>query len=385
VTRPALAGSQSTAAPEPAASAAVANEQAMKTLGVCYDAGVVKDIPWRPSLDAQTARREMEIIRRDLHCTAVRVVARDIGRLELATEAALEAGLDVWYSPTVWDRDADETIARTERMARAAERLRSAAPGRVTFVVGGELTLFMRGILPGRTLTARLRNMMAGDTIRSGAHNQPLDAVLARLEAAVRPVFGGPLTYASLPWEQVDWSRFDIVGVDHYRAARIKDRYVDMLAPLLATGKPVVDTEFGNPSCVGGDEMSAVSTASNIDGISLVLHSLPALGRFVRPRVTKVIPRDEALQARELTDTLAILDGAGVEGAFVSTFIFAIRPYDPDPRYDLDACSAGLVRPLARGRRGTTYPDMPWEPKQGFRAVADYYGAAARAGQPPSP
>ena len=217
----------------------------MKTLGVCYDAGVVKDIPWRPSLDARTARREMEIIRRDLHCTAVRVVARDIGRLELATEAALEAGLDVWVSPTVWDQGPDETIADTVRAARAAERLRSAAPGRVTFVVGGELTLFMRGILPGRTLNARLKNMMASGAIRSGAHNEPLNAVLARLETAVRPVFGGPLTYASLPWEQVDWSRFDVVGVDHYRAARIKDRYVAMLGPLLATGKPVVDTEFG--------------------------------------------------------------------------------------------------------------------------------------------
>ena len=65
----------------------------MKTLGVCYDAGVVKDIPWRPNLDARTARREMEIIRHDLHCTAVRVVGRDVGRLEMATEAALGAGL----------------------------------------------------------------------------------------------------------------------------------------------------------------------------------------------------------------------------------------------------------------------------------------------------
>ncbi|MDR3634971.1 MAG: hypothetical protein P4L84_14295 [Isosphaeraceae bacterium] len=347
----------------------------MRTLGVCYDAGVVKDIPWRPSLDAQTARREMEIIRHDLHCTAVCVVARDIGRLEMATGAALEAGLDVWLSPAVWDRDADGTIAATVRAARAAERLRSTARERITFQVGGELTLFMRGILPGRTLNARLKNMMASGAIRSGAHNQPLNTVLARLEAAVRPVFGGALTYASLPWEQVDWSRFDIVGVDHYRAARIKDRYVEMLAPLLATGKPVVITEFGNPSCEGGDEMSALSTNPNIDPISFVLHALPGVGRLVRPRVSRVIPRDEALQARELTETLTILDGAGVEGAFVSTFIFAIRPYDPDPRYDLDACSPGLVRPLIRGRHGTTYPDMPWEPKVSFRAVADYYAS----------
>jgi hypothetical protein len=353
----------------------------MKILGVSYDAGVVMDIPWRPRLDAATARREMEIISRDLHCTAVRVVARDSSRLQLAAEAALEAGLDVWFSPTVWDRGPDQTIADTVRTARTAERLRLAAPGRIVFVVGGELTLFMRGILPGRSLAARLKNMMTSGMIRSGAHNQPLNAVLARLEAAVRPVFGGPLTYASLPWEQVDWSRFDIVGVDHYRAARIKDRYVEMLAPLLAAGKPVVDTEFGNPSCVGGDEMSALSTASNVNGISLLLHSLPALGRFVRPRVTKVIPRDEALQARELTETLDILEGSGVAGAFVGTFIFAIRPYDEDPRYDLDSCSPGLVRPLGAGRHGTTYPDVPWEPKEGFRAVAAYYGAA-RAKQP---
>ena len=345
----------------------------MRTRGICYDAGVVKDVPWRPNLDAPTARREMEIIRRDLHCTAVRIMARDVDRLELASEAALEAGLDVWISPTVWDQDPDETIARTVQAARAAERLRADAPGRVTFQVGGEMTLSMRGILPGRTLNARLKAMMAGDIVRSGAHNQPLNAVLARMEDAIRPLFGGPLAYAALPWEQVDWSRFDVVAVDHYRATRIKDRYVEMLAPFLATGKPVVITEFGNPSCVGGDEMSALSTNPNIDPVTFVVHALPGVGRFVRPRVSRIIPRDEALQARELTDTLSILDGAGVEGAFVSTFIFAIRPYDEDARYDLDACSPGLVRPLARGRHGTTYPDMPWEPKEGFRAVADSY------------
>ena len=343
---------------------------------MCYDAGVVMGVPWRPTLDVRTARREMETIRGDLHCTAVRIVARDVRRLQLASEAALEAGLEVWVSPTVWDRDPDETIARTALAARAAERLRSAAPGRVTFVVGGELTLFMRGILPGRTLTGRLKNMMTSDTIRSGAHNAPLDAVLGRLEAAVRPVFAGPLTYASLPWEQVDWSRFDIVGVDHYRAKRIEDRYVEMLAPLLATGKPVVNTEFGNPSCVGGDEMSALSVSSNVDFRSLFLHSLPVVGRFVRPRVGHVVERDEALQAREVTKTLAILDAAGVDGAFVSTFIYAVYPYDEDPRHDLDACSPGLVRPLSGGRHGTTYPDMTWEPKAAFGAVAAYYGGA---------
>jgi hypothetical protein len=165
------------------------------------------------------------------------------------------------------------------------------------------------------------------------------------------------------------------VGIDHYRAARIRDRYVDMLAPLLDLGKPVVNTELGNPSCAGGDEVGALSMSTNVKGLSVFVHSFPLVGRLVRPKVAKIVPRDEALQARELTDTLAILDAAGVDGAFESTFIFEILAHDPDPRYDLDACSRGLVRPLSGGRRRTTYPDMGREPKEAFTAVARHYGS----------
>ena len=58
-------------------------------------------------------------------------------------------------------------------------------------------------------------------------------------------MFAGPLIYASLTFEKLDWGPFDYVGVDHYREARTKDRYVEMLQPFLATGKPVIVTEFG--------------------------------------------------------------------------------------------------------------------------------------------
>jgi hypothetical protein len=49
-----------------------------------------------------------------------------------------------------------------------------------------------------------------------GNHN----AFLAEAAEAARGQFGGPLSYASGTWEPVDWSRFDIVGVDAYRDAR---------------------------------------------------------------------------------------------------------------------------------------------------------------------
>ena len=84
--------------------------------------------------------------------------------------------------------------------------------------------------------------------------------------------------------------------------------------------------------------------------------------------------RDEAGQAAYLRELLEIFDTEGVDGAFV--FLFALygfphRP-DGDPRDDLDLASLGIVKVL-EGRRGDTYPDMAWEPKAAFAAVAERY------------
>jgi hypothetical protein len=37
--------------------------------------------------------------------------------------------------------------------------------------------------------------------------------------------------------------------------------------------------------------------------------------------------------------------------------------------------SYSIVKSYEDGRHGTTYPDMPWEPKESFQAVADYYAS----------
>jgi hypothetical protein len=110
-----------------------------------------------------------------------------------------------------------------------------------------------------------------------------------------------------------------------------------------------------------------------VDYKTLGLHQIPVLGRFVRPRLRGDYVRDEGLQARELTEALHILEQAGVNGAFVMTFVSPTFPYDENPRYDLDMNEFSLVKSNAQGRRGTTYPDMTWEPKESFRAVADFY------------
>ncbi len=56
------------------------------------------------------------------------------------------------------------------------------------------------------------------------------------------------------------------------------------------------------------------------------------------------------------------------------TFADPWLTHSADPRYDLDMTATSLVKTYARGH-GSTYPDMPWEPKQAFGAVASFYVA----------
>jgi hypothetical protein len=62
-----------------------------------------------------------------------------------------------------------------------------------------------------------------------------------------------------------------------------------------------------------------------------------------------------------------------VDGAFVSTFISPLAYYDSGPHYDLDMASYSLVKSYAGNIHGVTYSDMSWEPKESFKAVAEYY------------
>jgi hypothetical protein len=347
----------------------------MNRRGVLYDVGRVLGMPWRPVFDRPTVRRELQIIRDDLHCNAVKVCGRDLGRLVAATEEALRLGLEAWFSPELWDRPPDETLSHIAAAAGEAERLRRRWPDRVVFSVATEATLFVRGIVPGRTFNRRLAN--AVPAFRAGRHIRPLGAFLTRAAGNARGVFGGPLTYAALPFEPVDWSLFDIVGVDHYRDSRSGPRYLERLRPLLAHGKPVVVTEFGMRTYQGADSDGNIGTGIT-DWRTVYLHGLPLVGRLVRPRlVSGTHVRDEALQARRIAEDLAILDAAGVDGAFVCTFVEPLSTYSPDPRFDLDMGALSLVKTYAHAH-GTTYPDMTWEPKESFHAVADCYAEQVR-------
>ncbi len=343
----------------------------MNRKGVSYDVGRVMGLNWRPVFDPAVVHRELQIIKDDLHCSAVRICGLDLDRLMIAAEDALALGLEVWLSPEMWNKSQGKTLEYVAKAAARAELLHERWPGRVVFSVGSELTLFMRGVVPGRSLMARMKSPSFWADAKAGKHNVPLNSFLAKANDATRRVFHGPVTYASLIWEAVDWSLFDFVGVDHYRDVRIKDRYVEMLGPLLASGKPVVVTELGMRAYQGA-ESSGTLGFGVVDSRTLILHRVPLVGRFVKPRLKGDHVRDEGLQARELLEVLAILEAAGVDGAFVCTFVEQLATYDADPKHDLDMSALSLVKSLGPGH-GSTYPGMPWEPKESFKAVAGYF------------
>jgi hypothetical protein len=345
----------------------------MNIKGINYDVGTRMGGNWRPDYNPETVKRELEIIKNDLHCNAAGISGKDIERVMASAEAALALGLNAWLNPADWgNKPAGSTLSYIVEAARAAQPLYERYPDKVVFSIGSEFTLFMQGIVPGNNLMQRLQNAFKTGIVQSGQHNKPLNDFLSNAVTEVRRVFSGPVIYRSLVWEQVDWSNFDYVGIDHYWAETIKDTYIDMVKPLFTYGKPVINTGFGF-SATTTPANGVASTLGNVSGLSVLLHQQPGIGRFIRPKLKIIDERSEALQAQRLVDNLRLIDEAGFNGAFIDTFVFPIRPYSDVPKYDLDRESSSLVKFFEGGRHGTTYSDMTWEPKEAFGAVADYY------------
>ncbi|HEY7124733.1 MAG TPA: abortive infection protein, partial [Ktedonobacterales bacterium] len=73
-----------------------------------------------------------------------------------------------------------------------------------------------------------------------------------------------------------------------------------------------------------------------------------------------------------LIELLDIFREEQVEGAFAFTFVSPSYPYSDDPRYDLDMASYSVVK-TCTDHTGQAYQEMPWEPKEAFGRLAQYY------------
>ncbi|MFC7388178.1 hypothetical protein ACFQSB_38635 [Sphaerisporangium rhizosphaerae] len=340
----------------------------MQLRGINYDTGfggAVGDRS-RVDFDPDVVRRELEIIATDLHCDAVRISGDDPDRIALAAHAAVDAGLRVWFAPFPVDLTPARLPAYFQDCAARAEEIRTRDPETV-LVLGCEMSLFCAGFVPGAYLMERLQNAMDPQAWSGFSPAADFTEVLRGVAEVARARFGGKITYASGEWEDIDWSHFDFAAVDLYRSADNAADFAERVRAYRAHGKPLVITEFG---------CCAYRGAAEAGGMGWAIVDYAATPRVLNGEYV----RDESVQVAYFHELMDVFEAEEVHGAFWFTFAGYETRYDPDPRRDLDMAGYGTVKVL-KEHEGGRYPDMAWEPKEVFDAIATRYGA--RPASPP--
>jgi hypothetical protein len=320
--------------------------------GINYDTGFAPGGHHsRPHFDLAQVKDEIQVIAAELHCTAVRISGADPDRIAAAGELAAAAGLEVWFAPFPCELPLDVTRDLLLDCADRAEALRRDG-AEVVLVTGCELSLFGAGFVPGDTFADRVPNLFSGDV---PAVNGQLSDYLGSVASAARQRFGGKITYASGPWEDVnlDWTPFDFVSVDGYRDAGNHETFGQEMRRRFRHGKPVVVTEFGCCTYRG---------AADRGGMGWAIFDQQA----VPARLDADYVRDEGEQVRYLNDLLSIFDELGVDSAFWFTFAGFGLPHRDEPRADLDMASYGTVAIVDEN-------GAKWRPKEVFHALAAAY------------
>lgn len=320
-------------------------------MGTLVDKGITYSVD---GVDSAEVEDDLGVIREELHCTAVTLIGSRAEVLIPAADVALRHGLHVYLRLQIPGASSRELVANIRAVAAGAEALLQDFPKRVTLLLGTELSLTSRVVVPVASELLRLQLILRLGRLLERRTTRRVNELLRKLNSAARSEFSGTVTYAAAYWESVDWSDMDVVGVNLYRMGDDSPAYEKRVRELVATaGKPVVITEFGCGAHVGGDRRGP--------GSFLIVNwfSDP-------PRVRDGHVRDESVQADYLGELIDLYGAAGVHGCFVFTFFMPDFPYAADPRYDVDMAGFGVVRTSnAPGRR--------WVLKRAFNAVAERY------------
>ena len=352
--------------------------------GVSYDTGTpfstFQGVLSRNVWNTQLMKEEVGLVSDELNANSIDVYGSDLGRLsETATEAA-ERGLHIWLDPRIPDYSQDEIIDHLAEVARLAQSLRKQGAD-VDLTVGATHTILTPGIFPGDHTHERIAGIFfAGDrrfgvrtgnvaerglspeTVATLTESAPrLNDFLGRAVKVARSIFDGGLMYVATPWEQVDWTPLDHIGLKYYLMPTYlePEQHLSELARYTAWNKPVLISGFGTATYDGAEEKGFFSW--DVVDRGGEVHTV--LDGYVR---------DEAAQARYFTKMLGIFEQAGIYGVAPSDLVHPTHPYSDDPRLDLDLASMCIVKCI---RDNYADPDSPYrrEVKESFRAVADYY------------
>ena len=138
----------------------------LKIKGVNYDVGVGFRSDHNPAnnLTAEVMKEELEVIKNELHCNAVRIYGSDLEKLIECSEIAMKEGLIVWLSPRYINASLDETLDYIINCSIGAEQLRKISQD-IVYVVGNEFSLDIKGFIEGETIFKRILNLSKPSSI----------------------------------------------------------------------------------------------------------------------------------------------------------------------------------------------------------------------------
>lgn len=343
----------------------------MKIKGMNYDIGIEfaygnpnsRNNIW----NKEAFKRDLEIIRDELHCNALRLSGTDVQDMIEGTEMVLKAGLDCWVSPHYIDAPLDDVEQKTLATAAGVEPLRAKYPdNEVVIIYGCEMHHFAP-FLPGNNFTERVNCLSNPDApaILKEATDK-LNTYFARTIPEMRKVFGGRITYTTVTFENIDWTPFDIVCLDQYKSMYNRDTFWNEIDPYIeiakAQGKPFVVPETGCCTFKGCSDYGAAGYMSCYP--------------VGNGELNAVFERAEKEQADYFTDIFEEFDRPDVEGVFAFTFVYSEMPHvDNDPIRDLDLGGFSIVKSYKDGRAGTVYKDVNWDPKEAFYKVKEFFAS----------
>jgi hypothetical protein len=357
--------------------------------GVCYDVGSTfatgqGDIS-RNVWNTELMRAEISLIGDELNGNSVNIYGTDLDRLRETTAFALERGLHVWLDPRYPDRSQDEVIDHLAEVARLAESFRKQG-GDIDVTVGALHTIYTPGLFPGDPYLQRIANIFFDGDNRFGLREPAtaaewlapgvtanltesaprLNEFLARAAGVARGIFHGRLGYSATPWEQVDWSPFDLIGIVYFTMPSYMTRrqHLDFLAGYSRWDKPLFICGFGTASYQGAVEKGFFNW-------DIVDRDTPDL------RIVDGPERDESVQAGYFTTMLSIYEEAGVSGTAPTDLVHPTHPHHPTDRSrDLDMASMAIVKCI-RDDYDNHDSGYRRELKESFLAIADFYGRTA--------
>ncbi len=335
--------------------------------GVVYDVGLMfggTSLSVEVFDTAQVAY-DMHVLKHLLRCNTIRIEGESIDRLKKTAELAHAEGLKIFFNPWKHEANADETVAYVREAAKVAEQLRKKGAD-ITFITACEYTLFSRGAFPGDTFDERIGWLMSlgqnqSEQGRANAFKQlqekniALNKILKQLCKTIRSEFNGQVTYSSGVWETVDWSIFDIIGVDYYRNGESAEDYVTGLDRYKKENKPIIAMEMGCCAYEGAAQKGGF-------GFS-VLKGVDTEGNAIWEGGTKPV-RNEKEQADYIEENIGLLEKAQADGVFVYVFRYPIYPYS-ETGLDRDMVSYSLVKSFStEDARSKIMPS--WQPKEAF-------------------